>query len=76
MHTIFGFLCRGTSLKVLCEASKLFSESHHELWVAVNLINQLREHWNELFDAAFGAKQVGNLTQPLDRVHLGVRVLT
>ena len=60
---------------MVSKSAKLLSEGHHELWVAVDLVNQLSQHGDEFLNAALRAKQVGDLTESLDRVHLGVWVL-
>ena len=75
MRAILGFFVHRWA-KMIRELAKLLSKRHHELWIAVNLIDQLSQHRNQLFNAAFRSKQVRNLIKSLNRVHLRIGVLT
>ena len=61
---------------MISQTSKLLSKGHHKLRIAVNLIDQLCEHGDQLFDAALRPKQICNLAQPLYGVHLCIWILT
>ena len=75
MRAVLGLLCWSLS-KLIRQCTQLLGERHHQLWVAINLVDKFREHGNELFDTPFRSKQACNLAKPLNRVHLGVWILT
>ena len=59
---------------MLDKVAELLSKIHHKFGVAVDFIDELRKHGNQLLDAPLRAQQLGNLAEPLDRVHLRVGV--
>jgi hypothetical protein len=60
---------------VLDKVAELLSKIHHKFGVAVDFIDELSEHWNQLFHTSLRSEQLSDLAQPLNGVHLRIRVL-
>ena len=60
----------------LRQIAQLFRQIHHEFGVAIDFVDELGEHWDELFGGAVGAEELSNRNQSLYWMQFRTWVLT